>query len=352
MPEVLLNPQLYGRLKQVFGDVRVHNQGEPMRVEPARRAFMTPGRRRDYVRLESPGEYYAVCCPVCGDTRHRLWVNHRWNTGFGNHSMKHLVRCYNENCDELEDFRSTLEDLLDPSSLISVIQHVDPQTTAPEVIDYPGEVVRLSELGDHGVVRYLRDTRGFDIGVLEDDWGLRWVVDAKPEHKLVFDANRLVVPIYDGLPGDVKMVGWQTRYFNYHTGSPVPPSKRTPKYITNGRPSTVLYNFWRARSSDLLVVCEGVFDAIRVGTQHGVCTFGKTMSDRQADLIENGFLTRGGRVVFAYDPDVSDKSWKRVVKRVEKWPDVRYLSFPGTSDVADYDQQAINTLVAELKESR
>jgi len=342
----VLNQQLYDRLADVFGDVKIHNEGQPFIASDSRRAFSIPGRRDSYVEIYDPGEYYAVCCPICGDTRHRLWINHCWNTGFRGHSLRHLVRCYNENCDEMEDFRETLDSLIQPDSVISIVRHAEaPVEDLP--CGYPGTVVPLSSLSpDHAVIEYLRDSRGFDIGSLDRDWGVRWITES--QHKLIFDHNRLVVPIYDPDDG-LTMKGWQTRYFNTVSRSAVPPNKRTPKYITEGRVSTLLYNFHRVRQSKLMVICEGVFDAIRVGTQHGVCTFGKALSRRQIDLIENTFLVSGGRVVFSYDPDVSQKNWSRIAEKISTWPDVRYLNFPEGVDIADYSQADVNKLVEELR---
>jgi len=345
-----INQPLYDRLCEVFGQVRVCNEGTQFQATSAKRSFEIPGRRSKYLNIIDPGEYYAVCCPCCGDTRFRLWINHRWNTTFQGRSLRHLVRCYNENCDELDDFQSTLDSLVHSSTLVSLLPAPDLSLTAGPKYEttMPGDVIGVDQLPkDHPVVKYLRDHRGFDVDTLGVQWGVKWIT--RPTHEYVFDTNRLLIPVYGDLDGTLQMLAWQTRWFNPETNSDIPPSKSTPKYITQGPKRALVYNLYRARASKLIVICEGVFDAIRVGPQHGVCTFGKTLSSKQADLIEASVVADGGRVVFAYDPDVSSKNWQRVMERVKDWPDVRYLNFPEGVDIANYSDQQAREIVESLK---
>jgi len=340
--EKVLNQGLYDRLRAVFGEVRIHNQGEPFQASVNRRAFSVPGRRDQYLRIGAPGEYYAVNCPVCGDRRHRLWINHRWNTNFKGVQLGHLIRCYNENCDELDDFRETITDLIRPDSSMTAIPDTAPAEVEVKTYKYPGTTIKISELPvTHPARQYLTETRDFDAAILDETWGVRFVVE--PEHRLIFAHNRIVIPIYDQVGPDLVMKGWQTRYFDSTRKSDIPESKRTPKYCTEGNVSKLVYNLYRASKAETIVVCEGVFDVMRIGPNNGVCTFGKTLSEAQAEQIENRFLAAGGkRVIFAYHPDVSAKGWEKVQKRVQAWPDVRYVNFPDDYDLADYPQAEIS----------
>ena len=66
-----LNQQLHDRLEYVFGDVRICSEGEPFVAASRKRAVTIPGRSDKYLDVVNPGEYYAVNCPICGDTRNR-----------------------------------------------------------------------------------------------------------------------------------------------------------------------------------------------------------------------------------------------------------------------------------------
>ena len=70
-----LNPTLYDRLVREFGSVIIANEGEA--YIPALRSMSIREGERNSPAV-AYGEYYRVCCPFCGDGRHRLWVNHRF----------------------------------------------------------------------------------------------------------------------------------------------------------------------------------------------------------------------------------------------------------------------------------
>src|SRR5205085_9645610 len=57
-----------------------------------------PGRYR--LQVDWPGEYYAVSCPYCSDTRQRLWINHRWGKYVPELKLDNLFLaiCFNEDC--------------------------------------------------------------------------------------------------------------------------------------------------------------------------------------------------------------------------------------------------------------
>ena len=66
----VLCPELYFKLKKLFGQVHVNNRGVGMVMRPS-----SNGERPTSI---VNGEYYRVCCPFCKETRHRLYINHRW----------------------------------------------------------------------------------------------------------------------------------------------------------------------------------------------------------------------------------------------------------------------------------
>src|ERR1043166_541750 len=91
-----LRPELYHRLLDCFGSVLVANEGEAM--DACVRTDRLTGRQELSVNL--PGEYFRVSCCFCNDTRHRLWINHRWGRYEPAVKSKNLflAHCYNENC--------------------------------------------------------------------------------------------------------------------------------------------------------------------------------------------------------------------------------------------------------------
>lgn len=341
-----LNQNLYDRLESVFGDVRICSEDEPFIAEKRRRAFTTPTKYPTYLEIIDSGEYYAVNCPVCGDTRNRLWVNHMWNQTYSGFQLKYLICCYNEGCTELDDFNEMFEELISTDSIHSVVKRVS-EIKSKNITELPGITIPLTELPDnHSLRGYLETQRGFSIKELSDVWGLRWVVES--DHKNIHDTNRLIIPINSIINGEEQMVAWQTRYFNQHTGDPTPPSKKIPKYLIQGPTRTVVYNLQNVKH-DFIVLCEGVFDAIRVGRDHGVCSFGKHLTSRQAELIEDTIIADGGFVVFAFDPDVSSKQWEKLQKRTESWPNTKYLRFSEGVDIADYTQGQIDDLLSGIE---
>ena len=274
----MLNEGLHNQLARVFGSVVIHNEGEPLRYIQGERSYEVIGLPRSYLHIESPCEYYAVCCPFCGDTRNRLWLNHRWNTTVGGKSVKYMVMCYNENCEEMDGFRARLEEMISPDSIETFIQ-------APEEVQrtisyqYPGTTIELPDLPDnHPIIAYLRDERRFNIQYLNDVWGDRWIDESG--HKLIGENNKLVIPYFDPFLGEELMMGWQSRWYDTYRANATPTRKKTPKYITQGKKSRAVYNLHRVRRTGTVFICEGVFDAMRIGPEFGLCVFGK--SDRKS----------------------------------------------------------------------
>lgn len=100
LPPVPLNPALYQRLVQVFGDVEICNAGE----------HAVLGRdtlgRQCFVRW---GESYRVACPFCDDPGKNLsfhyFVGKRNESGGLN---QHLITCFRNRCLADRDRRSQI----------------------------------------------------------------------------------------------------------------------------------------------------------------------------------------------------------------------------------------------------
>ena len=158
------NTVLYNKLGALFGKVQVANEGTEQ-------------------------EEYRVCCPFCGDTRNRLYINCRWGTTdpAEQRTIKHLVNCYNEKCVQTSVGQDSLDvmALMNRTELFSMvwgsvagIARVTAATkesnTGDGPIDWPGQVVRLDRLmeakPDHPAVVYMQ-SRGFDVRMLGEEHG-------------------------------------------------------------------------------------------------------------------------------------------------------------------------------------
>jgi hypothetical protein len=105
----VLNPTLYRRLEQLFGRVLVAHEGKPLTL--GRPSFdALAGRWRP--KVVDPGEWYRAACPYCEDTRHSLYVNHRFGqieseTGA---CLFWMAKCFSANCLSNPDNRWDLEE--------------------------------------------------------------------------------------------------------------------------------------------------------------------------------------------------------------------------------------------------
>ncbi|MCU0978820.1 MAG: hypothetical protein MUF25_06590 [Pirellulaceae bacterium] len=108
-----LNPQLYEALRRQFGEVAIHNQGQP-----AQTTTLPNWSRNGLLQTQvTGGEYYCVNCPFCSDTRQRLNFNYLWATDDNGNIGKanlYLVHCFNENCVTTRQTQLELIDMVCP----------------------------------------------------------------------------------------------------------------------------------------------------------------------------------------------------------------------------------------------
>jgi hypothetical protein len=235
-------------------------------------------------------------CPVCG--KRKLSVN--TNTG--------LYQCW----------RGCVSGHVD--KLLGNIRAMKLTTFAPKPVsvardvDSPGELIPLTTLDDdHQASVYLQQ-RGFNVRILEDHYGFRYCRQGKKYANGLFDTtNTIIIPVYKG----GTLIGWQSRllynpdglddraceglgFIKDEDGDWVKP----PKYFTmpgldKGK---ILWNYDWARQSNIVVVCEGVFDAVAVG-RCAVACFGKGLTDNQVNMLKEYW----DLVVLLLDPGDADK---------------------------------------------
>ena len=295
----VLNPELYNALRKRFGSVRLMNAG--MRAEYESQMFTAAnGENKKGLTMISWGEGYKVCCPICGDQRFRLIVNHRHNTidPKTGRSFGRLATCFNEGCD-LGDF----DDRFLKPYIYS--KHITIQATAGETdvemgpAPVPGRCTLLSTLSpDHSAIRLLTTgKKKHNIAKLENKYGVCFCFDGSNDYKTMTD--RIVLPVvYNGL-----MVGWQGRTT----------IDEKPKYYTMPglRKGRILVNYDKAKLKPIVVVTEGFFDAVAVG-DCGVAILGSKLTPHQKRLLY--YTWKDGALVMMLDSD--DEEAQEEAKKV------------------------------------
>ena len=188
-----------------------------------------------------------------------------------------------------------------------------PPAPLPTNVPPPGALVPLTELDDnHPAIVYLTH-RGFDPRELSEVFGVRYCVTGKLCAGIYNTSNTLIFPLW--MNG--KLIGWQSRllytpdkmtdqecedmgFIKDEDGDFVnPPKYWTSGGITKGR---IFFNNDWARQSDVVVVCEGTFDAMAVG-KCGVATLGKGIAEHQIRML----MAYWKVVVLLLDPGDADE---------------------------------------------
>ena len=328
MNERPLCSDLYGRLRRVFGRVRIANPGQSLK--PSALPTLVGGKER----LLTAGEYYTVCCPFCGDAFFRLWINHLWA------EKPHLALCYNEGClavpGRLQALRLRVFGSLRRFHL-AVARGEESEDGLLSAVSVPGQIAPLTSLpAGHQALTFLEWQRYFDPVYLERQFGVGYCLSVSdPRYSSL--VNRVYVPVV--MRGE--LVGWQGRLpYAATKGGP-------PKYYTKpGMPKRLsLYNFDAARAYRRVTVVEGVTDVWRIGAD-AVAIFGKKPSFAQQQLLsvcwgQTGFL------VLCLDGDaplLGTEDWLLELRAV--FGDrLAVLALPPQCDPADMETGALRALL-------
>lgn len=290
-----LNPKLYNLLQRNLpGGVRVFSEGEAF-VGTYHRDPLS-GQQRLYIRQR--GEEYFGNCPFCGDTRERLYVNHRWavKDKQGNDNL-FLCYCYNEMCTSNIQGQLRLKEMIFRMGRRKLSMRIGRGVVLKDSERYdprpPGPIVYLDELPrHHPAVAYIAEDRGFDIKTLVRRYGVGYCPSS--EHDLA--RERIYIPFVQG----GNLMGWQMRYIGE------PHGKWPPKYFScPGQPAKrMLYNIDEAQKYSTVMVVEGPIDVWGCGLQ-GVGLIGKKLSPPKLDLLKS--KCKDATVVIMLDPDQPEK---------------------------------------------
>lgn len=300
----VLNPKLYLALVGRFGKVKISNEGQPMLT----RSTLSPFTHVLTEKVVDPGEHYRVCCPYCGDKRFRLYISYKWNScdDSGNKTNKFRIHCHNNNCN-MYDFDNQLRlYMLSKAERLPAIEVNESASLENKPTSLPGLCVPINSLPvTHPAAVYIRKRR-FDVNELWSTWSVHYCVKAPSDSEGFIPGtkiysrlvqNRIVVPIY----WDGKMIAWQARAID----------DSLPKYYTMPglHKQRILFNGDRAKTYQLGVLVEGVFDAFRVG-ECAVALLGKTASFAQRELVQAYW--RDGACCILLDPEAKEDAEKLI----------------------------------------
>ncbi len=330
-----LNPVLYRALRERIGPVIIANEGEPF-VGAPQRDPLHPKRVR--MLASSWGEYYRVNCPICKETRHRLWINHMYGQAddFTGYPRTWLATCYNdETCLNNVARRTQLENLIfgfrnaaDRNRTI-VLRTADPTPQVLQLVTPPGEILRLSELPPNHPARLYLVNRGYDPLALEQNFQIGFCLTVNDQAYYPMK-NRIYIPI----TMRNELVGWQGRYVgdaDWHT---------TQKYF--GRKGMakrlMLYNFDEAARWPFVVVVESAASVWKIGGP-SVALLGKTLTGPQRALLVQNWL--GKPIILILDKNARE-SMEGIVNemRVAATNPIIPLYLPDDRDPGDYTHEA------------
>lgn len=305
-----LNVLLYNRIKATFKHVRLGNEGEKQDRQK-RKDFLTG---KEVVDIKNWGEYYAVCCPFCNDTRFRCLINHLYGTmDEFNRKQTRLAVCFNAGCTlSLKDAKAyeQLENMLTGHKLFDLTKAQVIEGSSVDIdsfrMNWPGAVTRLDKLPeDHEAVVWLKGVRDFDSKKLGSYYNVHWCYESS--HALC--RNRIVIPIYH----NKKMVGFQTRA-PYDIDWKL---SNQPKYYTaKGTPKRhLIYNFGNMLKCKTAIIVEGVPSVWRGGDHFGA-VLGPSVSNSQLNLITKHFSD--GSCVLLMDPDLLNEDKKKVLENLKE----------------------------------
>ncbi len=325
----MLNKDLYDRLSKIAsGGVLVVNENEPY--------VYNVNALTGYIEREESGEQYRMNCPFCGDSRRRLYINHRYGTiePITNAPLWHIAKCLNENCDT-----SWLRVEVLGGKVFKHTAVVNAIVPRQKEIETPGVVQPLTGIQDqeHAALAYLRE-RGINPYWLAANFNVGYCLRSKRnivKDRLVFSLSNKAGEYF----------GFQARAIHKRD--------KGPKWYTGkgSKVSHIAYGLDRAAETDICVIVEGILDMPSCGA-HGVCTFGKSISPKQVNQISEAFRYKG-TVIIAYDPDAHvpeksnkisavGKAYSKLDGHVNK---LEVAVLPGKSDPGDLKFAGMHELI-------
>ena len=332
-----LNSALYDSLYQIFGYVSKENAGIEATVQRSGGNIEVTG-----------GEYYRVNCPMCGDRRRRLYVNHLFGTSdkVSGKQLNHLFVCFNEHCEKRGlDLVMLMQGYLSKYSAIPpIIKKGKPNVERG--FCSPGYCEPLKSLPLSHPARSFFLKRNFNPDFISEAYGISVCVEPSnawsvPVQNLLH--GRIILPV----TRDNQLIGWQARYLDAY-GNGTPPNKGCPKYFTmpGFHKSKHLMNYdlaaTMARQSGIVV--EGYMDAMRL--TGAVACFGHTLSTVQKDMLQK--LYGDGALVILFDRDAIPDAEKLQREMFTSFKHgVVCVHMPDERDPADWNSNELMNFISQ-----
>ena len=353
----MLNDYLYNALKRVFKKVGVTNEGAHATVE------YIPGTTSDWKipDNEDHGEQYRINCPFCKDRKQHMYISYLsyaqpMKDGIALRVGDLRAQCFRNSCLKSPDNRDILEGMIGqamstvnngvmPVNTIDcgllAADEVPRFVTSPEISlegvqSWVPDFQYCSEDMDEAVASYLvnRGVTRADVEWLKIGWGP--VKNPRTMSYLNNGDPWVIFPII--MNGKLRGV-----------------QARCPEaFLTEGgikywfhpgfRKRTAVMNLDVARSLGLGVLCEGIFDVLKIG-KPGVCTFGHTPSAMQNTLLG----TIGQGLIWCPDTEVNKQVDPIDIarKRIKIWNDANvfpkgaHLVVLSAKDPGDMEKESI-----------
>lgn len=321
----------------------------------------------DYL-IDNLGEYtmatedYRFDCPFCGDSKKKLYVStleerkdwlHCFKCGYSSKPIKFVMEFehvrYKEAVEALElydyhpDQKSitySVDDSLSVEEQLMFIMDMegrvqDIQLERKQELFCPwlpsGYTPLISNLHNPEAYRFLAylNSRGFTIEDIQKH-GIGYVVDC-----YVPTSNGKSIRLQDHVVfltfnNEGQVIYWNTRAIHKDAFTK---SINAPKTEGSYSTNTVVFNLNRARFMPFIVIVEGVADAITLG-DYAVCTFGKSVSDEQIDLIVNN-INQEQRIYLMLDEDAKTVASKLASRILPKHPNLYIVLNPFAQDAND-----------------
>lgn len=331
------NIYLYDKLVNIFGLVRIHNEG----VEPVIKQV------NGTLKLKNWGECYAVNCPFCGDSKQHLWISHLWGMYLGPDTKRfYPAVCYRRNCISIKHNRDLFYRLLtgqidlkmlgvDPQVVIRQEKLIIKAATRASLREKPEELLnRFPPITDlsvhHPAVKYLQQRR-YDHIELGEKFGLRVCDD--PNHPMF---ARILIPVYNDTG---QIFSWTARSYLESV---------KPKYYHHSGISinATLYNIQHAcKHQDFVVAVEGPFDVFRLHDKlegRVVGCFGKKISEEQARILG----TFWKKVFILFDSDATQEGQRYACRIPNGYP----IACKDGKDPDDYAEHEITDLMETIRQ--
>jgi len=259
-------------------------------------------------------EEYSFCCPKCGDTRYRLFIN----------IEKRTYICFNEGCKiDLPEDKKYAPTITDLKSLMMKSKDGEVKVheiAYPEYIIEPSDDVAYKPYWDYLYKRNLKITDIIDYRIM---FGRKGSVLE----------NRVIFPVYY----NSLLVYYQARAID----------SREPRYIGSevgetNKKSWFLVNYDVAKTYEEVIICEGFLNAIFAG-KNAVACLGKFISNIQFDLL----IKTWNKFTIALDKDAYENALSLHKRLTRHGKEARLINFKDNRDIADLGRAEFLKLTRE-----